>query len=92
MVERSPAIHQRTRADLLRRRRSEGLIFETWTGEITAAVRTLGGRDWRTATVTESPVQYGVSRQYQVFAEGFSVDAIFTDPDEAMTWLLSSAR
>jgi hypothetical protein len=52
----------------------------------------LRGRDWKTALVTDDPVQYGVSRQYQVFAQTYSYDSIFTDPDAAMTWLLSSPR
>ena len=42
----------------------------------------LGGRDWRTALLADSPVQFGVSRQYQVFAEHYSRDSIFTDKDE----------
>ena len=57
----------------------------------TIVVPVLQGRDWRTALLTESPVQFGVSRQYQVFAENYSRDSIFSDPDEAMTWLVSSA-
>jgi len=47
----------------------------------------LAGRDWKTAIVVERPVQFGVSRQYQVFAETFSRDAIFHDYDEALEWL-----
>lgn len=48
----------------------------------------LGGRDWKTAILVESPTQYGISRQYQVFAEHYSKDTIFDDFDTAMAWLL----
>jgi len=48
----------------------------------------LAGKDWKTAIVVERPVQFGVSRQYQVFAETFSRDSIFHDYDEALEWLL----
>ena len=48
----------------------------------------LGGRAWRTAILVERPTQYGVSRQYQVFAERYSHDAIFHNYDEALCWLL----
>lgn len=52
-------------------------------------VPALQGRDWKTALVVEEPLQFGVSRQYQVFAESFSRDSIFGDPDAALAWLLS---
>lgn len=48
----------------------------------------LGKRVWRTALLVEHPVQYGVSRQYHVFAEYYSHDAIFHSYDEAVCWLL----
>ena len=47
----------------------------------------LAGRDWKTAIVVERPVQFGLSRQYQVFAETFSRDSIFHDYNEAVEWL-----
>jgi hypothetical protein len=47
----------------------------------------LKGRDWKTALVVEQPVQFGVSRQYHVFAEQYSTDCIFHDYDEALLWL-----
>jgi hypothetical protein len=47
----------------------------------------LDGRDWRTALVVGGPVQFGVSRQYQVFAERFSRNAIFRSIEEARAWL-----
>lgn len=49
----------------------------------------LKDRDWKTAIVVDQPVQFGVSRQYQVFADRYSKDAIFTNMDEARGWLLS---
>lgn len=49
----------------------------------------LEGADWKTAIVVDHPVQFGVSRQYQVFAESFSVDSIFGDPDAAIAWLFA---
>ena len=49
----------------------------------------LKGRDWKTAIVVDQPVQFGVSRQYQVFADRYSKDAIFNNMDEARGWLLS---
>lgn len=52
----------------------------------------LAGRDWITAIVVNRPVQFGFSRQYQVFAECFSRDAIFTEPDQALKWVQSVAQ
>jgi hypothetical protein len=48
----------------------------------------LAGRDWKTAILVERPVQFGLSRQYHVFAESFSRDSIFHDYDAALQWLL----
>jgi hypothetical protein len=50
----------------------------------------LQGRDWTTAIVVDQPVQFGVSRQYQVFAEQYSQDCIFHDYDTAIEWLCRS--
>ena len=47
----------------------------------------LKGKDWKTAIVVEKSLQYGVSRQYQVFAECYSKDAIFYDLEKARNWL-----
>lgn len=49
----------------------------------------LAGRTWTVALLVAKPAQYGVSRQYQVFAEQFSRDSIFYDRDEAVRWLLA---
>jgi hypothetical protein len=48
----------------------------------------LKGRYWKTAILLDTPAQYGTTRQYQVFAERYSRDAIFHDFDTAMEWLL----
>ena len=48
----------------------------------------LKGRDWRTAIVVDTSPQFGTSRQYQVFAEHYSRDAIFHDLESAAKWLL----
>ena len=58
----------------------------------TLAIPSLKGLDWKTALVVEQPVQYGVSRQYQVFAEQYSIDRIFYDFDEALHWLLRQGK
>ena len=39
--------------------------------------------------LVERLLQYGISRQYQVFAEFFSHDSIFCDSDEGLQWLLN---
>ena len=62
--------------------------------ELRTLVRTiaeprLAGRAWTTAVVVGAPVQLGVARQYQVFAENYSTDAVFEDVDEALAWLLA---
>src|SRR5688572_16077788 len=41
----------------------------------------LSGRNWRTALLVGKSLQYGVSRQYQSFAEIYSEDAIFHDEE-----------
>lgn len=50
----------------------------------------LNGLDWKTAIVVSNPEQFGVSRQYQVFAERYSKDAIFYDVGVAQAWLTSN--
>jgi hypothetical protein len=47
----------------------------------------LAGKDWKTAIVVESPLQFGFSRQYQAFADHYSKDAIFRSLEEARSWL-----
>ena len=48
----------------------------------------LNGMNWKSALVVNHPVQYGVSRQYQAFAELYSQDSIFTELATARSWLL----
>jgi hypothetical protein len=55
----------------------------------TMVIPILDGRDWKTAIVVDHPAQFGVSRQYQAFAESYSSDAIFSDPEDARRWLLA---
>jgi hypothetical protein len=50
-------------------------------------VPALNGRDWKTAIVVREPHHFGVSRQYQVFAERYSRDSIFNSMEAARTWL-----
>jgi hypothetical protein len=52
----------------------------------------LAGRTWKTAIVTDRPLQFGISRQYQVFAESYSKDAIFQNPEAALAWLLADEQ
>lgn len=47
----------------------------------------LKGLSWTTAIIVAQPLQYGISRQYQVFADTYSKDAIFTDYESAAAWL-----
>lgn len=42
---------------------------------------------WTTAIVVARPDQFGLGRQYQVFAQHYSRDAIFHDPADAEMWL-----
>ncbi len=50
----------------------------------------LKGRAWTTALVVAGgSVEYGVSRQYQVFATWYSKDSIFATLDEAEKWICS---
>ena len=70
----------------------------TFTGmELSSLIHTvvfekLVGKDWITAIVVAKPLQFGVSRQYQVFAECYSRDAIFEDPDLALEWIQGVKR
>jgi hypothetical protein len=53
----------------------------------TVVIPSLNGLQWKTAIVVATPVQFGVSRQYEVFAEQYSTDHIFRDFDEALRWI-----
>jgi len=63
-----------------------GEVFSHFVSTIVEPV--LSGRDWKTAIVVSEAVQFGVSRQYQVFADSFSRDSIFYDDDSALEWLI----
>ena len=77
---------RRTLADL--REANLQLTGKELSGLVTEVViPMLNGLDWRTAIVVARPAQFGVSRQYQVFAQTFSTDQIFYDADEALRWL-----
>ena len=54
-------------------------------------VPALKGRKWTTAIVVEGPAQFGVSRQYQAFADRFSNDSILATLWEAEEWICSEA-
>lgn len=61
--------------------------------ELDAAIRDIAlprleGRRWRTAILVGHPAQFGTARQFSVFADSFSEDAIFHDEAEALAWLL----
>ena len=57
----------------------------------TIVMPVLKGRDWKTAIVVENSLEFGISRQYQVFAGHYSKDAIFQNIDEALEWLMTLA-
>ena len=61
--------------------------------ELAALVRTivlpaLQDKKWVSALLIERAAQYGTSRQYQVFAEHYSSDSIFSDWNPAIDWLI----
>jgi hypothetical protein len=51
------------------------------------AIPKLTGKKWKTAILVSNSLQFGSSRQYQVFAESFSKDSIFYDETAAILWL-----
>ena len=60
--------------------------------ELAALVRTivlpaLHGKKWVSALLIERAAQYGTSRQYQIFAEQYSSDSIFSHWNTAIDWL-----
>lgn len=56
------------------------------------AIPMIGGRDWKSALLVAKPVQFGVSRQYHVYADSYSQDSIFYDREEALQWLCSPSH
>lgn len=71
----------------LRRAKIEFLGHQLDSLIATVVLPVLGDRAWKTALVVLNPVQYGVSRQYQVFADRYSQDSIFHCMDTARAWL-----
>jgi hypothetical protein len=63
-----------------------GIEFKRLITEIVNPI--LQGQQWITAIVVDKVAQFGVARQYQVFAEHYSKDAIFYDYEKALQWLL----
>jgi hypothetical protein len=47
----------------------------------------LGDRKWITALIVESPLQFGISRQYGAYADFYSQDMIFATYNEAKEWI-----
>lgn len=45
----------------------------------------------RVAILVDGPLQYGTSRQFQVFFEGLGTSEICGDEAEAMAWLLAAS-
>jgi hypothetical protein len=68
--------------------RFSGLDFGVLIRTIVAPV--LQGRTWTTAIVVADPSQFGVSRQYQVFAQIYSKDSIFSSVEEAERWICAT--
>ncbi len=48
----------------------------------------LGTMKWRSALLVGHAIQFGVARQYEVFADYYSRDSVFTDRQAAVSWLL----
>jgi hypothetical protein len=65
-----------------------GLDFDALIRTIVLPV--LGERTWTTAIVIRDPIQFGVSRHYQIFAERYSKDSIFRNVADAERWILSA--
>src|SRR5579871_5127216 len=63
---------------------------EMWNLVESVVIPKLAGRTWKTAILVERADQFGVSRQYQVFAEYYSQDSIFYDRQLALDWLIGS--
>lgn len=55
-----------------------------------AVLPALKGREWTTALVVlGGSIEFGVCRQYQVFADRYSKDSIFSNLAEAEKWICS---
>jgi len=47
------------------------------------------GRNWKTAVIVRNPLHYGVTRQHEMFSEGFMQTNVFYSEDLARVWVLS---
>ena len=54
----------------------------------TEAIPRLAGRQWKTAVVVSSTVNYGVARQYEILSDSESSDRVFREFAAALAWLL----
>jgi hypothetical protein len=52
------------------------------------ALPLLAGREWRTAVLVGSPLNFGVARQYQILSQSESTDYVFQDLAAALAWLV----
>lgn len=82
----------RIRRTLVDLRRSKILFYGHEMDDLirTIVVPILGDLDWKTAVLVDDHLQFGISRQYQAFAERYSKDAIFKDSDTAIQWLVAA--
>ena len=53
------------------------------------AAPAVGETRWKAAIVVSQTAQFGMSRQFHVFASLFAEDAIFFDRESALAWLLA---
>ena len=56
-------------------------------GNAEAAPR-LAGRQWKTAVLVSSPLNFGLARQYEMLSESESTDCVFLDYAAALAWLV----
>ena len=65
---------------------------ELWSLVKSIVTPALDGKKWTTALVVlGGSVEFGVSRQYQVFAESYSKDSVFETVADAESWIASKA-
>jgi hypothetical protein len=48
----------------------------------------LVGRQWKTAVVVSSPLNFGLARQYGALSQSEESDSVFRDYDDALAWLV----
>jgi hypothetical protein len=52
------------------------------------ALPRLAGRQWKTAVLVSSTLNFGVARQYQILSESEISDRVFRDRAAALRWIL----